>query len=281
MAAGALMLASCSTNEGKSIDQLENATAGDSLVYYFGEINGAQYLTTAKNDSTLATEASKQAYIKGVKDGLNSFRPEQESYNRGVMLGLQMARNISSFKEDYNVQLNKQVFIQGLVAALNSDSVQNINDVQKEFNRIMTDFNNNKEKIDQDAANVNLEKEAAKLKLAKINDSLYGGAISRNVGAPIKNGDAVTAKISFTTAAGKELQIPLPTSVKVGARNLPTPLNDALLVLQDGQTGKFATSAFALFGRRSEQFDLQPKDVVIMTITANLDAEQGDNNDQQ
>ncbi|MDE5975572.1 MAG: hypothetical protein K2M10_09260 [Muribaculaceae bacterium] len=274
VAATGLLLAACQGEQGKSLDQLKDATPGDSLVYYFGQINGAQYLTGAERDSTMATDAAKQAYIKGVKDGLNNFRPGEESYNRGMMLGLQMARNIDSFKEDYDVQLNKQVFIEGLVEALMSDSVTNTNDIQREFNRIMNDFSTAKEKKDQAAAAENLSKEAAKLKLAEINPDLYGGATDKKDGQQIKSGDNVTANITFKKANGEKIDIPFPSAVQVGSNNLPSPINDALCALKSGESGKFATSAQALFGRRSEQFSLSSNDVVIMEIKASIDPEQ-------
>ncbi|MDE7108871.1 MAG: hypothetical protein K2O49_02730, partial [Muribaculaceae bacterium] len=175
IAASGLLLAACSGNQGKSLDQIKDATPGDSLVYFFGEINGSQYLTMAQSDSTFATDAAKRSYVNGVKAGLNSFNPNDEAFNRGMHLGLQMARNISEFKKDYDVQLNKEVFIQGLVEILNSDSVKNMSDVQNAFNRIMTDFSNRKESIDKEAAAAALSKEAAKMKLAKVTDGLYGG----------------------------------------------------------------------------------------------------------
>lgn len=274
IAATGLLLAACSGNQGKSLDQIKDATPGDSLVYFFGEINGSQYLTMAQSDSTFATDAAKRSYVNGVKAGLNSFNPNDESFNRGMHLGLQMARNISEFKKDYDVQLNKEVFIQGLVEVLYSDSVKNMSDVQNAFNRIMTDFSNRKETMDKEAAASALSKEAAKMKLAKVADGLYGGPTDKKDGQQLKDGDDVIAKFELKTVAGKALDIPLPTSLKIGARNLPDQISDALKTLKSGETGKFITTANDLFGRRSEQFNLSAKDVIVMDITATLDPTQ-------
>ncbi|MDE6443158.1 MAG: hypothetical protein K2K64_01865 [Muribaculaceae bacterium] len=274
IAASGLLLAACSGNQGKSLDQIKDATPGDSLVYFFGEINGSQYLTMAQSDSTFATDAAKRSYVNGVKAGLNSFNPNDEAFNRGMHLGLQMARNISEFKKDYDVQLNKEVFIQGLVEILNSDSVKNMSDVQNAFNRIMTDFSNRKESIDKEAAAAALSKEAAKMKLAKVTDGLYGGPTDKKEGQQLKDGDDVIVKFDLKTIAGKSLDIPLPTSLKIGSRNLPQQISDAIKTLKNGETGKFITTANDLFGRRSEQFNLAPKDVIVMDITATLDPTQ-------
>lgn len=271
IAAAGLLLAACSGNQGKSLDQIKNATPGDSLVYYFGEINGSQFQSLAKSDSTFATEAAKRSYVNGVKAGLNSFKSNDEAFNRGMHLGLQMARNIANFKEDYDVQLDKQIFIKGLEEALSNDSVKNMQDVQREFNRIMNDFSSRKDEIDKQAATKALSKEAAKMKLAKISDILYGGPVDKKNGVQIKDGDDVTVKVTAKTAAGKSLDIPFPSSMKVGARNLPSQLTEAVKTLKSGETGKFVTTAYDLFGRRTDQFKLAPKDVVIMDITATVD----------
>ncbi|MDE6009568.1 MAG: FKBP-type peptidyl-prolyl cis-trans isomerase N-terminal domain-containing protein [Muribaculaceae bacterium] len=274
--AAALLMASCADNKGKSLEQITDATPGDSLVYYFGEINGSQYLTMAQNDSTFATDAAKRSYVNGVKAGLNSFNPNDEAFNRGMHLGLQMARNISEFKKDYDVALNKQVFIDGLVEVLNSDSIKSMSDIQREFNRIMNDFSSRKETIDKENAAAALSKEAAKMKLAKVADGLYGGPTDKMETAQIKEGDDVTAKFTLKTVQGKTLDIPLPSSLKVGARNLPIQLSDALQTLKSGQNGKFITTANDLFGRRAEQFNLAPKDVIVMDIVATIDPKTSD-----
>ena len=109
------------------------------------------------------------------------------------------------------------------------------------------------------------------MKLAKISDSLYGGPVDKKNGVQIKDGDDVTVKVTAKTAAGKSLDIPFPSSMKVGARNLPSQLTEAVKTLKSGETGKFVTTAYDLFGRRTDQFKLAPKDVVIMDITATVD----------
>ncbi|MDE7109976.1 MAG: hypothetical protein K2O49_08445, partial [Muribaculaceae bacterium] len=86
--------------------------------------------------------------------------------------------------------------------------------------------------------------------------------------------DDVIVKFDLKTIAGKSLDIPLPTSLKIGSRNLPQQISDAIKTLKNGETGKFITTANDLFGRRSEQFNLAPKDVIVMDITATLDPTQ-------
>lgn len=271
LAASGLLLAACSGNQGKSLDQIKDATPGDSLVYFFGEMNGSQYLTLSQSDSTFATKAAKGSYVNGVKAGLNAFNPNDEAFNRGMHLGLQMARNIANFKTDYDVQLDKQIFIQAITETLYSDSVKNMSDVQREFNRIMNDFSARKETLDKEAAEKALTKEAAKMKLNKVAEGLYGGPTDKKDGAQIKEGDDVTVKITVKTAAGKTLDVPFPSSMKVGARNLPSQLSDAVKTLKSGETGKFVTTANDLFGRRAEQFKLLPKDVLVLDVTATID----------
>lgn len=79
--------------------------------------------------------------------------------------------------------------------------------------------------------------------------------------------------ISIKTLAGKEINAPLPTELTIGQR-LQGPLNEALLSLSSGQKGEFLTSAQALFGPRASQLDLEPADVLVISIAPTLQAEQ-------
>lgn len=270
MAACGLVFAACQNPEAKPLSDISDASKADSLVYYFAQMRGAEYDREAQRDTTLATDEAKKAYIMGVQAGLNSTKEGNEAYNRGMFLGMQMAMNFQQFKKDYDVKLNKKVFIESLAEALSSDSLVDPSEMQREFYRLMGEFNSQKEERDSKAATENLSKAAASLKLKPISENLYGEVTEKTDGAQIKDGDDVNATITFAHADGKSIDTPLPSKFKVGSRNLPETVSDALKTLKSGESGKFATSARAIFGQRSSQIGLEPSDVVVMTIKATV-----------
>ncbi len=270
MAACGLAFAACQNPEAKPLSDVSDASKADSLIYYFAQMRGAEYDREAQRDTTLATPEAKKAYVMGVQAGLNATKDNNEAYNRGVFLGMQMAMNFQQFQKDYDIKLNKKVFLEGLAEALSSDSLANPSDMQREFYRLMGEFNSKKEERDNKAATENLSKAAANLKLKAIGENLYGEVTVKADGVQIKDGDEVDATITLAKADGKEIEAPLPTKVKVGSRNLPEPVSEALKSLKSGETGKFATSARTIFGQRSSQIGLEPADVVIMTIKATV-----------
>ena len=272
-AAAGLMLASCqggAGSEGNGLGDAKNNSAADSLIYYFGQMRGAEYQRQAERDTTLAEAQSKKAYIQGVQAGLNAVKNGNEAYNQGLFLGMQMAMNIHQFKEDYGVELNKRIFVESLSKAVNSDSLSNPQEMQREFYKIMGKFNEQKEERDKAAASESLSQEATNLKLSKIADDVYGEITVKNDSVALKEGDNVKMDLSLATVAGKELNAPLPTKGKIGARNIVAPINDMLKSLKSGETGKFIAPARALFGPRASQLGLEPSDVVVVTLKASL-----------
>lgn len=274
IAAAALLLASCQGNSGsgsgKSLADIPNATAADSLMYYFGQMRAAEYQREAQRDTILTTEQAKKAYIQGVQAGINAAKAGDEAYNRGMFLGMQMAMNMQQFKDEYEVQLNKRVFVESLANAINADSIQDAREMQREFYRIMNTFNEQKEKRDKEAASESLSQEATKLKMPKISDDLYGEVLAKNDSAQIKTGDNVTMTLEFNKADGQAIETPFPSKGKVGSRSLQGPVNDALKAMKSGESGKFASSAYALFGQRCQQMGLKPADAVIFTLKASI-----------
>ncbi len=266
LAACGLMFAACQNQGTKSVAEASDSAKADSLIYYFAQMRGAEYEREAQRDTTLESEQSKKSYVMGVQAGLNAAKAGNDPYNRGLFLGMQMALNFQQFKDNYGVQLNKKVFVEALTKALTADSVIDPSDMQREFYRLMGEFNAQKEERDSQAAIDNLNKAAAEMNLTKITDDVYGEVTEKSEGEQIKDDDNVEVALSLTNEAGKQIEANLPTKIKVGARNIPATLTSALTFLKSGETGKFATTAKALFGQRSSQMGLQPSDVVVMTI---------------
>ncbi len=273
IAAAGLMLAACqggAGTDGKTLSEIKNATSADSLMYYFGQMRGAEYQRQSERDTTLAESQSKKAYIQGVQAGINAVKGGDEAYNQGLFLGMQMAMNIQQFKKDYDVELNKRVFVGSLANAVNSDSIGDTQAMQREFYKIMGKFNEQKEERDKAAATETLSQEASNLKLSKIADDVYGEITVKTDSVALKEGDNVKMDLSLATVGGKELNAPLPSKGKIGARNIVAPINDMLKAMKSGETGKFITPARGLFGPRVSQLGLQPSDAVVVTLKASV-----------
>ena len=190
MAAAGLMLASCQNNSATGAGSASEAAKADSLMYYFGQFRGIEYKRTAETDTTLSSEDARHEYLRGVQAGLNAVKAGNEAYNQGVSLGMQMAMNMAQFSDDYGVKLSNRGFLKGLREALESDSVADQNEMQKEFYRILGEFNTAKENRDKEAATAALVKEAGAKKLSKITDNLYG-SVGNAQGEKLKAGDKV------------------------------------------------------------------------------------------
>lgn len=273
-AAAGLLLASCqgggAAPDGKSLGDIKNASAADSLIYYFGQMRGAEYHRQAERDTTLADAASKKAFVQGVQAGMNAVKNQNEAYNQGLFLGMQMAMNIQQFKEDYGVDLNKRIFIESLSDAVNADSIADSQDTQREFYRIIGVFNDQKDEREKTAAAESLAKEAVNMKLPKISDDIYGQITSRTDSAALKPGDNVEMEITISKVDGSSLNAPLPTKGRIGARNIAAPINRMLEGMKSGESGRFITSARAMFGPRVSQLGLNGSDVVVVNLKASL-----------
>ena len=100
---GALALSSCSGGGSSTADNLKDAAPGDSLLYYFGQIQAAEYWRQAESDTTLRDEKSREDFMRGVKAGMDAVRSE-DAYNQGVYLGVQMAMQIKESEEAYGIR---------------------------------------------------------------------------------------------------------------------------------------------------------------------------------
>lgn len=268
-AAAALVLVSCQTPSGEKLADIDNAGKADSLMYIFGQMRGSEFKKLAQRDSTLDTSEARRAYIAGIKAGLKAVKEDQEAYNQGVYLGMQMAMNMAQFKKDYNVTLSHRVFVEGVAEALN-DSTLNPQMLQGDFYRLMNDFNTAKENAEKAAASEALSKAATAKKLGKISDQLYGNVPATD--APkIKEGDKVKLDVEVTDADGKKVNAPMPPAITVNERMKDTPLYEALLSMASGQKGEFMTSGVALFGNRCSQLGIKPDAVLNIVLTATVE----------
>ena len=264
----AMMFASCQQSGGNLLS--EATTPADSLMYYFGQMRGMEYVRQAETDTIYKDTALKQAYMQGVQAGLSGVREDDEAYNRGFYLGMQMAMSFQQFKEQYGMPANKKMFVQSLTEAINSDSLPNNSELQSNFYRIMGQMNAEKEEREKAAAVETVSKEAKTLGMTEIDEELYGKVTVTSEGEQLKDGDEVNITSSLVDESGKVLQAPVGPKAKIGSRSVPKVISDALKFLKNGESGEFVTSVHALYGNRAAQMNLKPEQVLTLTLKADL-----------
>lgn len=263
----ACIAVSCQTGTGSGLS--ESSTPTDSLMYYLGQMNGADYLREATRDTTLKESSEKQAYLNGVRAGLAALKEGNENYNKGVMMGMQMASQMMSFSEQMGVEVNRNSYVNSLSNTIMSDSMPNTGMAQTEFRKVMANIEAAKEARDQAASQESLKQVAAKAGLPQISDDLYGKVTNTTDGEALTSDEEVTVEAQLEKENGETINMPVSSKGKIGnRRNFPEVVSNAILTLKSGETGEFMTSAHALLGARSKQMNLEPTDVVKMTITA-------------
>lgn len=266
----ALLLGACSGNQAlQNTVSADTQAKADSLIYSFGQLRGAEFLKAASRDSLLETEAARQEYIRGVRAGLEAVKNDKEAYNRGVMLGVQMAGNINQFYEDYGIRLSDRMFLKGMTEAIMSDSSVNAKEAQEIFYRLINDFNKEKETRDKEAAMTALKAAGEALGMKQISDQLWG-TLPESGADLIKRGDNITIDLKLSSLSGKEINSPFPKELVVGQRLSNNPISEAITTLTSGQKGTFITSAQSLFGARAQQLGLKPADVVKISVTPTI-----------
>ena len=276
LAALALVAASCQ-NSGGGKGLPATASQTDSLMYYLGQLNGADYLREANRDTTLKEASEKQAYINGVRAGLAALKEGNDNYNKGVMLGMQMASQMMSFSEQMDVQINRNSYISSLTNTVMADTIPNTNEAQTQFRMVMQNIENAKKQKDEAASRESLKTVAKQDGLPQITDDLYGKVTNTTDGAVIADGDEVNVEVQFTKQDGEAISVPVAPQGNVGnKRNYPDVLSDAMKSLKSGETGEFLSTAHALWGARAQQLGLEPADIVKIVLTTTLVPKEAD-----
>ncbi|MCH5224805.1 MAG: hypothetical protein J1D77_02355 [Muribaculaceae bacterium] len=269
VAALALAAVSCQNGTGGGLSATSSET--DSLMYYLGQMNASEYLREANRDTTLKEVSQKQAYINGVRAGLAALKEGNEAYNKGVMLGIQMADQMIKFSESMDVKINRTSYVGSLSSAVMADTMPNTAVAQSEFRKVMQNIEQAKDEKDKAASRASLKTVAEAAGLPKVSDDLYGKATDTTDGEALTKGDEVTVVTQITKTDGEELRLPLSPKGKIGNnRNFPEPISEAILTLKSGETGEFMTTAYALLGQRAKQMGLERDDVLKITVTPTL-----------
>lgn len=267
----ALAFVAVSCQNGGSASLSENSSQTDSLMYYLGQMNAADYLREANRDTTLKEASEKQAYINGVRAGLAALKDGNESYNKGVMLGMQMASQMISFSEQMGVQINKNAYIGSLSGAVLADTLPNTMEAQTMFRKVMQNIEKAKDEQDKAASQQSLKSAAEAAGLPKITDDLYGKTTETTDGEALADGNEITLIAKVTKEDGETVRMPIAPKGKIGnKRNFSEAVTDALLTLKSGETGEYLTTAYALAGQRAKQMGMEPNEVLKLTLTPTL-----------
>lgn len=267
-AAIALIMAACGSESSSNKSAMPaNASTVDSVMYYFGQMRASDYWRQARNDTTLASEVSRQAYLRGLRAGMESVHSNDEAYNQGLLIGMQMAMNLNEFGDMYNVKPNTAIMMQSLTAGLKNDTAADIAANQREFTKLMNRLNTEREtRLSVESAKI-LAKEAPALGMTKIDSTLYGKTLKPAEGENFKQGEKARVQIVLTDLKGKDIKMRMPQEVTVGDRYVAAPISQAVSTMSPGEVKEFLTTAVVLMGQRSHQLNLEPTQPVRLTIT--------------
>ncbi|MDE6842538.1 MAG: hypothetical protein K2J24_03340 [Muribaculaceae bacterium] len=268
-AAIALVMAACGSESASDKSAMPaNASTVDSVMYYFGQMRAADYWRQTTNDTTLASESARQSYLRGLRAGMDAMRANDEAYNQGVLMGMQMSMNLNEFGEMYNVRPNTMIILQSITAGLKADSAVDISSNQREFTKLMNRLNAEREvRMAVESAKV-LAKEGPVLGMTKIDSTLYGKTLKPVNGDIFKPGEKAKVNIVLTDLNGKEIKMRMPQEVTIGDRYVSVPIAQGVATMKPGEVKEFLTTAVVLMGQRSHQLNLEPTQPVRFTITA-------------
>lgn len=250
----------------RTLADYDNVTTADSLLYYFGQLRAADFWQYAYNDTVLKTRESRDQYLKGLRAGMDAAR-DDEAYNQGLYVGIQLAMNMKDFAKEYDVKLNRQIVYNAIEDGLKNDSVVNTGEANSMFRKVLEQLNIKKEESDRAVAEATLAEAAKAGKWQKLGDTLYGGLVKTpGSGLQVKEGDEVAVDVEINDLDGKEIDRRKQESAKVG-QSFPGPITEALLTMKVGETRSFYTTGPALFGRYAGRYNIKPTQVISFTVT--------------
>lgn len=269
LAAPVLMLSSCggdrSEDKARTISDYKDLTPADSMLYYFGQLRAQDYWRYASQDTTLRSRESRDQYLKGLRAGLDAARND-DAYNQGLYVGIQLAMNMGEFQRDYDVAFNRDVVINSVADGLVNDSVVDAGEANRMFRMLMERFNEEKEERQNTTAVETLAQAAKAADWIRLNDVVYAGKKVSSEGNPIREGETISLSYEVKTLDGKELDRRVTETMVVG-ESFQGPVTTALLTMKRGEKGTFYMSAPALFGRFMERYNVKPTDVIEVVLT--------------
>lgn len=265
----ALLLAGCGKEKPSPLGNLGQPSLSDSLIYYYGLIEGVEYLKTAEKDTGLGTSRERERYLKGLKDGLNAVAEVNDTYNRGLKDGVELALALYSYNRMYGIDLNRDLLYQSIAYALQSDTVPNEARVLREFQAVVDKLDFKKREQMVKDMHLSLSQEAQRLKMKKISNDLYVTDSNPGSGNLIRRGDIVFATLNYILENGRNLEMPSGQQLTVGGPTMSDVMIKVYTRMRNGGSAQYATTADALFGNRAEQLGLAPNEVILMSVEIN------------
>lgn len=261
-----LLLASCGgPGEGRSISDIKNASASDSISNLLGQYYASDYWKAMSSDSARITRESRDEYLKGVAEALK-LAGKDDAYIEGYMLGLNLLQYTGQYTKEMGMELSTKEILNGLAYGLRSDSAVNLEQVNADLSRITTRFAAEKDAKDKVAGQKKVAEYAKKHGLQKFTAELYGKIEKQGSGKKLADGDNIKCSISASDSKGNKIRVPLPSELEVSQQLNNTPIGAAILQLTPGGAGDFVASAFDVFGTNCARFNVDPSDIVILKV---------------
>lgn len=266
VALAALVLTSCNGDKTRSVSEIKDATPGDSLMFYWGQSLASDYWENTNSDTAMISEKAREEYLRGIKAGMDAAR-EDEAYNQGVYVGVQIAMNIKDFKDNYpDLKISDKVLLASLKGGLESKEGLDASQVKADFFKLLNRLATEKREADKVSAYKLLKTKAKELGMTEIAQNLYGKEIAPGSGSTLQDGDLVGVDISVTTLGGEMIGMQMPSEMVVG-RNYSSPIvSEALRTMKPGETKQFLTSPIDLAPRRYSQGEFKADTLMKFTI---------------
>lgn len=266
ISAALMLLASCDGNKTTNIADLKDPTPGDSLMFYFGQNIGVDFWQSTMNDTTLRTQAAREDYLRGVKAGIGAVR-ENNAYNQGVYVGVQLAMNLKDFRENYpDLKVDDKVLLASLAGALEDEKAIDPAQAKAEFYKFLEGLSARKREADKEKSYALLQAKAKEMGMTQVAEGLYGKEIAAGSGNDLVDGDLVKMDITASTLSGEMVGMQFPEEVVVG-RNYSSPIvSVALRSMKPGETKQFIVSPIDLTPRRYAQGEFRADSLLKFTI---------------
>lgn len=268
-AAVGLLMSSCvGKPEPKTLEEIPNADLNDSIGHYWGQLLSSRYWQMTKQDSELATEASKDAYLEGFQTVINLAKNDNNAFNMGMYSAIEAMLGMVQANADFNIDIDREAMLLALAYGMQSDTIVDYATVDAKMRDITMRLQKEKEARERVEADSII---ASKMKTDGYDKDLKGNAYKNlqvGEGAKIESNDQILAEISFGKIDGTPLFPSMGASKLVVDQNqYPLIINEILKDMNIGTTRVYLLVATDVFGANvPRQLGVKSSDVVILTI---------------
>lgn len=267
--AAAMIMTGCGKEKPSPLGNLGEPSLSDSLIYYYGLLQGREYLKIASHDSVLNSRAQRELYLKGLKDGLRAVEELNATYNRGLQNGIEMALTLYDFNATYGIDFNRDLLYQSIAYSLESDDIAEEGKLMKDYHDVIEKLDLKRRRDIVKEMHLTLPEEAKRLRMKKVTDNLYVTDSNVGSGNPIRRGDIVFSTCNYILENGRNLEMPSTQQITVGGPTMSETMIRVYTRMRNGGSAEYATTAGALFGGRAEQLGLNPSEVILMSVEIN------------